>query len=335
MIKALINIMGLRPGEDTVLDPMVGSGTTLIEASLMGIDSIGVDISPFCVLMSKAKANALRMARGGLEEILDRADEVFDFFEEVRSEDKKTDIEARKQDPEDMLHDENGSGTEIDLGDLDSEITIEFLKLAYLDSLGFARRRKKASARDLFPRVLEKYINAVERVQGVYEREEWPLGSVSVQEGDARNLEIPDVSMGGVIFSPPYSFAIDYLDNDADQLRYMGHDLDVLRKDLIGLRERGEDRVQAYFNDMHQVMAEIHRVLKPNRYCAIVVGSNTKQLARILKTSEDQVQGIEAHLVGFGREIGFALADRIIRQITGIANTMRNEFILIFRRLPS
>jgi RMKL-like, methyltransferase domain len=47
MIKGLINIMGLKPG-DTVLDPMMGSGTVLIEACLMGINSVGIDASPFC-----------------------------------------------------------------------------------------------------------------------------------------------------------------------------------------------------------------------------------------------------------------------------------------------
>lgn len=46
MVKGLMNIIGLRPG-DTVLDPMAGSGTTLIEASIIGISSVGVELSPF------------------------------------------------------------------------------------------------------------------------------------------------------------------------------------------------------------------------------------------------------------------------------------------------
>ncbi|MCJ7761707.1 site-specific DNA-methyltransferase [Candidatus Bathyarchaeota archaeon] len=57
LIKAIINIIGVKPG-DIVLDPMTGSGTTNIEASLLGIDSIGVEASPFCCLMARAKANA-------------------------------------------------------------------------------------------------------------------------------------------------------------------------------------------------------------------------------------------------------------------------------------
>jgi hypothetical protein len=67
----------------------------------------------------------------------------------------------------------------------------------------------------------------------------------------------------------------------------------------------------------------------------IVVGSNTKQMARILREPVDQVRGIEDRLVEFGAEIGLRLVKRIARQISGIANVMRNEYILIFQKEPS
>jgi len=58
MIRALLNILGLRPGQ-TVLDPFVGSGTTTVEAQLLGINYIGLDVSPLCVLQSKVKAESV------------------------------------------------------------------------------------------------------------------------------------------------------------------------------------------------------------------------------------------------------------------------------------
>ncbi len=61
MIKGLMNVMGLKPG-DTVLDPMMGSGTVLVEACLMGIKSIGVDASPFCRFMTQTKIDTLTMS---------------------------------------------------------------------------------------------------------------------------------------------------------------------------------------------------------------------------------------------------------------------------------
>ncbi len=46
LIKGILNIIGVKRG-DTILDPMCGSGTTNIEAALMGLDSVACDISPF------------------------------------------------------------------------------------------------------------------------------------------------------------------------------------------------------------------------------------------------------------------------------------------------
>ncbi|MFQ6055611.1 MAG: TRM11 family SAM-dependent methyltransferase, partial [Methanosarcinales archaeon] len=54
LIKALINIIGIKKGQ-TILDPMCGSGTTNIEAALIGINSYAIDLSPFCRFMTKGK----------------------------------------------------------------------------------------------------------------------------------------------------------------------------------------------------------------------------------------------------------------------------------------
>ena len=70
------------PGE-LVLDPFAGSGTTLVEASVYGCGSVGVDISAFNVLLSRVKSGVhnpfvvehdLREALATLERLAETAD---------------------------------------------------------------------------------------------------------------------------------------------------------------------------------------------------------------------------------------------------------------------
>lgn len=54
-IPQLVEIFLRKYNPTLVYDPFVGSGTTLVEANALGIDSIGTDISAFNVLLSEVK----------------------------------------------------------------------------------------------------------------------------------------------------------------------------------------------------------------------------------------------------------------------------------------
>ena len=63
LARALINICerNVPDGEHRVMDNFVGSGTTLLEASTLGIPSIGIDIDPLSSLISRAKLESARL----------------------------------------------------------------------------------------------------------------------------------------------------------------------------------------------------------------------------------------------------------------------------------
>ncbi len=46
---------------DTILDPFVGSGTTLVEANIHSMNSIGIDISEFNILLCKVKTDSYEL----------------------------------------------------------------------------------------------------------------------------------------------------------------------------------------------------------------------------------------------------------------------------------
>lgn len=68
-------IQGLTALGDAVLDPMMGSGTTVVEAYLTGRRGVGFDIDPLALMLTRVKVtplNAGRIARAG-DKILEQA----------------------------------------------------------------------------------------------------------------------------------------------------------------------------------------------------------------------------------------------------------------------
>ncbi len=74
MARAMLNLSQQRIGQETVrvLDPFVGSGTTLLESSTLGLASVGWDIDPLSVLISQTKLNFLQHSAQGFEDELAR-----------------------------------------------------------------------------------------------------------------------------------------------------------------------------------------------------------------------------------------------------------------------
>lgn len=318
MIKALLNVMGIEPGM-VVLDPMAGSGTTSVEAALMGVDSIAVDASPFCELLARTKVAALEVDLAPLRALLETPRALQRTHAALGTEEGMLRARDRTYQPRNM-----------------SRPAFDLLALAFLDARGYAERSARKSQDAFFGDVLRKYVTTVEKSQRAWRGLGAKLGTARVVRGDARSLEIADASVDGVLFSPPYSFAIDYLENDASHLRYLGHDPRELRTVMIGLNgRRRADQITAYFEDMEKVLAETSRVLKPEGRCTIIVGSNANQLSRAMGRSADSAEvryGLEGRLIELAESAGLRVELAIRRLIVGLANSMREEHIVILRK---
>jgi hypothetical protein len=327
MVKGLLNTMELIPGE-TVLDPMMGSGTVLVEASLMGIHSIGIDASPFCRFMAQAKAIGFYVPIEPLRLAVGRSSELLNHFKRMCSS-----AHARLASYGTMYKSTNDQSLPPQWFVPE---TYQYLLLAFLDSAGYAQRSSRRTPEQQFHQVLERYLFVTEKVQKVMRELEIVPGKVTPVEGDARSLSLEDASVDGILFSPPYSFAIDYLENDSFHLEYLGVNTTVLRKNMIGLRGRTlRDKFEHYQVDMRVVLEECVRVLRVGRCCTIIIGTNRNQLGKLLNLPPEDVTGLDDLVIDIAQALGLKLERQITRQILGISNTMRNEEILIFRKANS
>ncbi len=322
MVKGILNTMGLRPG-DLVLDPMMGSGTTLVEAAIMGIDAVGFDVSPFCQFMTSTKLDSLTVSMEWSEGAVTESALLFRFFKE---------LSAGKVQIHDCEH--HYYPTETPQGfpsEWFEQKVWNMLLLAYFDSVGFAERSSKQTPEFQFHGILERYVAVTRKFQNRMAALGLTMGKATAYQGDARSIPLPDSSVDGILFSPPYSFAVDYVENDASHLRLLGANLDDLRARMIGLRGISfRQKYDSYVTDVQKVLTECDRVLRSGRFCAIVIGTNRNQLSKALGITPDKVDGLDDLMIRLANSIGMNLVHRFERRIVGLANTMREEDILLF-----
>ncbi len=299
MIRGLLNIIELEQG-DTILDPFIGSGTTAVEAQLLGINCIGIDVSPLCVLQSRVKT-----------ESLDVLPEIVELKEEITSRLRAS------------LFNLKGETLDDTINLIPEERARNFYKMAKLVAISDnARRRREFS--NAFLKNLELMIFSVSDYTQIVGKLNLELGSMDIKTGDSRALPLDDESVDGIITSPPYSIALDYVSNDAHALKELGHNISEIREEFIGVRGKGQARVDLYNEDMKLSLQEMVRVLKPKRYAVIIIGNATYN-GQELKTVELTID--------YAEKIGFRLVKNIDKIIFGLYNVMKKENILIFRKV--
>ncbi len=295
MVRGLLNILGVTRG-DTVCEPYLGSGTTAVEASLLGANVVGVDISPLCVLLTKVKTQAWTQAqaiRECVQQLLTQSTLTVSSMSPLRGADP---------------------------------VLTDFLEVAKLVTASDVARRSREEESSL-RRNLASMLESVEAYANAVKQFKLQPGSVEAQLGDCRNLAATGVRTGSVdaiVTSPPYSIALDYVKNDDHALKAMGTDIKALRSQMTGVRGRGaKEKLALYNEDMRLMFAEVSRVLKRGAAGAFVIGDATVDGREVTTT---------ATMAEWAESTGLRLERSIPKIVFGLYNVMQDERILVFRK---
>lgn len=286
-----------RPGQ-TILDPFAGSGTTLVECSTFGANSVGIDISAFNVLLTRAKTayyspfiveHDLRNALGRLDDfvgighgqlsltgdLLDAAttsvvesDYLRDWF------DVRTLAELLFY--RSLLADyASGELMAIVLSRsarsarLTTHFGLDFPKKPQTEPYQCAKHRRVCQPTREAHKFLRRYsLDTIKRVKE-YQRLRTDAETRAIH-GDARTAEY-GVKFDGVITSPPYPGRIDYHEQHRYAYELLG--LNDRRDEEIGAAAKGTSKaaVAAYVEDMVAVFGNARRHLKRGARVVIVI----------------------------------------------------------------
>ncbi|MHC1569611.1 MAG: DNA methyltransferase [Candidatus Syntropharchaeales archaeon] len=245
-----------RPGE-RVLDPMVGSGTTLVEAVLAGREGIGIDLDPLALIITKVKSTAfdlplcvktgidvLRCARRRFRSISEYeirrsySDKAMEFFRYWFEERVIYELYA--------LADTIRS---VENPDVRTFLEVVFSSIIITKTGGVSRARDLAHTRphrdinkkirgNVFDIFWDRMISAIQSLEDIVDAP----GTAYVIQADARRLPLASESVHLIVTSPPYvANAIDYMRAHKFSLIWLGYepeDLTDLRRRYIGAELR-------------------------------------------------------------------------------------------------
>ncbi|MEO0179721.1 MAG: DNA methyltransferase [candidate division WOR-3 bacterium] len=329
MIKAIINFMGAGE-EDIILDPFLGSGTTLVETALLRTGGLGIDINPALCIVSQIKTDSLRINYDELNSAINQIGSplrIFEYFKTAKLETKKFLPESEPVDAKEILdYVWEFRFPSSQIKELPFEIR-NFLLLAYLHALSdytyLKGTAKEKSFEKFFLINLSEYLQTIKGTYFTLKKLNLEPKAPEIKLASAMALPVTDNSITGIITSPPYSIALDYVKNDFHLLTYLGIDTSPLREQMVGLRGGKDKKLLFYEEDIRKSVEEMHRVLKPGAWAAIVLGDVVVDGKRT-----DFCQKIES----WAPEIGFSDVYAMRRPILGGFAKLRYEYVLFLQK---
>lgn len=333
-----------KPGQ-TVLDPFCGSGTTLVQANELGINSIGYDISAFNVLLSKVKVQKYHLTK--------LRKEIIDIMEKVNSATKRDNNQLKLWGHKNVIYQISNTDNKylqkwfapqalnelltyrhfIETGDYEYKDLLKIIlsraarsaRLTTHFDLDFPKHPQTdpywcyKHSRECFPtteafKFLKRYsIDTIRRIKEFSVKR--TDASAEVYHANSRKEIFPPID--GVITSPPYVGLIDYHEQHAYAYHLL--DLEDKREKEIGPASNGSSQKaqQQYQEDLAEVFKHAKSSM-PRGGRMVVVAADTKQL-----------YGEIAKLVGVEVE---GIVNRHVNRRTGRRSSEFYESIFIWRK---
>ncbi len=271
-----------------VVDPMMGSGTVIRQASDLGLQAIGFDMDPLAVLMSRvwttrvsderierlyADAAKIALASNPAEVELpwiDGDEETRNFIAYWFGKPQASDLRcwaAALRTLSEGATTEDGAALDVIRIALSRIIITKEQCASLARDTSHSRPHRVALKSDYcINQGLERSLKTVRKRLLAAP----PTGGATVGLGDARSLTLADYSVDAVLTSPPYLNAIDYMRGHRLSLVWLGHKLNDLRKirsNSIGA-ERSLEVGKAVHEDVKGALGNLEKL--PRRHIAMV-----------------------------------------------------------------
>lgn len=285
--RALINLLKVKEG-DTILDPFVGSGAFIADAPSMGINAVGIEVLNIGKLIAEVKCNLAIDTRSLREAII----KIFEQINEnsLNQEIKNQSIEIKEK----IIKNSSESvykRLEPHLSKIlllknlienieDSDIKNLLLVLLSQQIVEYSEKSRTYEFLASFKSYVEdRYLvlystKKLAELIGVNLHE----NKVRIIKGDSTNMSmLKDSSIDGIITSPPYFDALDYIGNNKISILVLGLDDDLAwrsTKEFYDAKNRDEKNYESL------------PLFVSDRYFSIELPESSLSLIKLLEQSK-------------------------------------------------